>query len=448
MSLEKARGVVLQMWSLATEAAEFIQASISSITDLEHYQRNKERNLIMTKQLDILILKQSIELCYTYSHKPEKFNQEERDECLTQSDTLQGHLVKLKATELKPELDFKVQGDAEKLQVISQQLQSTQKLLNSHKNIIKELQALTALLGDLVKLATPTVPSLALSASHPLTNSPVEDLDLGFKKYYLISFDGAGNEHHEDGVQTSQQILDVLGNEPITDIFLFSHGWLGDIPAARNQYNKWLRAMSGQTADIERIKQLRPGFRPLLIGLHWPSLPWGDEELGSSVVSFDPTSVAPVERLVEQYAQRLADTEASRRALKTIFMAAMEDMAPGHMPPEVCVAYKILNGEAGLGSEGEAASPGADRASFDPQSIFQASEAEPVNFGGWSWGRLLAPLRTLSFWKMKDRACQVGESGGYKLLTQLQRAAAEGVRFHLMGHSFGCIVVSSKLLRI
>ncbi len=203
--------------------------------------------------------------------------------------------------------------------------------------------------------------------------------------------------------------------------------------------------MSGQTADIERIKQLRPGFRPLLIGLHWPSLPWGDEELGNSVVSFDLTAVAPVERLVEQYAQRLADTEASRQALQTIFRAAMEDMAPAHLPPEVCEAYKILNGEAGLGSEGEAASPGTDRASFEPQSIFQATEAEPVNFGGWSWGGLLAPLRTLSFWKMKDLACKFGESGGFKLLTKLQRAAAAGVRFHLMGHSFGCIAVSAML---
>ncbi len=186
----------------------------------------------MTKQLDIPTLKQSIELCYTYSRDCEKFNQEERDGWLTQADTLQAHLVELETAEFKPELDSKVQAAVEKLKVINQQLQDIQKLVNSYNNIVKELQALTELLGDLVKLVTPTVASFAISASHPLTNSPVEDLDLGFKRYYLLSFDGAGNERFDGGLQTSQQILDVLAKEPITDIFLFSHGWLGDIPAA------------------------------------------------------------------------------------------------------------------------------------------------------------------------------------------------------------------------
>jgi len=49
---------------------------------------------------------------------------------------------------------------------------------------------------------------------------------------------------------------------------------------------------------------------------------------------------------------------------------------------------------------------------------------------------------------MKDRARQVGESGGHQLLKSLQRVAgASGreVRFHLMGHSFGCIVMSAIL---
>jgi pimeloyl-ACP methyl ester carboxylesterase len=48
---------------------------------------------------------------------------------------------------------------------------------------------------------------------------------------------------------------------------------------------------------------------------------------------------------------------------------------------------------------------------------------------------------------MKRRACQFGESGGADLLRRLQSAAPEDrhVRFHLMGHSFGCIVVSASI---
>ena len=54
------------------------------------------------------------------------------------------------------------------------------------------------------------------------------------------------------------------------------------------------------------------------------------------------------------------------------------------------------------------------------------------------------PVRQLSFWAMKHRARQVGETGVHTLLAGLQQAAP-GTRYHLMGHSFGCIVVSAAI---
>jgi hypothetical protein len=96
--------------------------------------------------------------------------------------------------------------------------------------------------------------------------------------YYLIAFDAEGNGREESGVLLSQQLLNVLSSEPITDVFLMSHGWMGNIPAARQQYNDWIGAMAANQDDLERIKQARPGFRPLLIGPHWPSKPWGDKK--------------------------------------------------------------------------------------------------------------------------------------------------------------------------
>jgi hypothetical protein len=274
---------------------------------------------------------------------------------------------------------------------------------------------------------------------------PLETVPGTSLNYYLIAFDADGNERAEPDVLLSQQLLKVLSSEPITDVFLMSHGWMGDIPAARQQYNNWIGAMAANQDDLERIKQARPGFRPLLIGLHWPSKPWGDEELGGDAVSFDPTAPSPLEPLIAQYAERIADTPAAREALHTIFNAAMEDMAPSSLPPEVRQAYEVLNQEASLGSEGEGAAPESDREKFDPESIFQAAAAEPVEFGSLSFSGLLAPLRTLSFWKMKGFARQFGESSGHQLLHKLQEAAAATVRFHLIGHSFGCIVVSASL---
>lgn len=282
---------------------------------------------------------------------------------------------------------------------------------------------------------------------------PIEAVPNSELKYYLVSFDAAGNERTNDpDGQMSQRIVDALQQEPYTDVFLMSHGWMGDVPAARAQYGKWIGAMAGHSADLQRMNQLRPGFRPLLVGVHWPSLPFGDEELGGSAVTFSAPSMAgeddgfTPDLLVEQYAARLAGTPAAVAALQTIVAAALDDVAPSKMPADVRAAYDVLDREAALGSDGAAGAPGSDREPFDAEASYRAAEDEMVSFGGFSLGGLLAPLRMLSFWKMKDRARQIGGSSVLPLLNALQRSVANrDVRFHLMGHSFGCIVMSSTL---
>ena len=160
---------------------------------------------------------------------------------------------------------------------------------------------------------------------------PIEQVPGTDLSYHLIAFDSEGREREraEEGELASRRALQVLANEPVTDVFLFSHGWQGDVAAARRQYNAWIGAMAGCTSDIERMRQARAGaFHPLLIGLHWPSLPWGDEDLVGPSVSFGPTAAPPVDALVDEYAGRIADTPAAREALRTILAAALDDIAP------------------------------------------------------------------------------------------------------------------------
>ena len=111
------------------------------------------------------------------------------------------------------------------------------------------------------------------------------------------------------------------------------------------------------------------------------------------------------------------------------------------------VVEEVLDRESALGSQGEGTAPGADREPFDPERVYRQAEEESVSFGGIGMGGLLAPLLTLSFWNMKARAYQLGETAGFSLLSDLQQAAGvdRNVRFHLMGHSFGCIMVSATL---
>jgi hypothetical protein len=285
---------------------------------------------------------------------------------------------------------------------------------------------------------------------------PIEDVSGTDLTYYLISYDKEGKERREPGGDLlSARLEKEISGAPCTDIFIFSHGWRGDVPAARDQYGRWLRVMAGQESDIAEAKKVRSGFKPLMIGLHWPSEPWGDEELGGETsFSIPPEGTsAPAlglqdtaRRFVEQYAERIADSEAARAALFTIFSAAAEDIVPPVLPPEVRAAYEIINREAGLGAAGEGGSPSDDREPFDAEAAYQRSrEEDEFSFGQLSLGGLLSPLRQLSFWKMKDRARLFGESGGHQLLNRLQAKTKRDVRFHLMGHSFGCIVASGML---
>lgn len=270
-------------------------------------------------------------------------------------------------------------------------------------------------------------------------------------RYYLINFDKDGRERLDDPAAPNGRLSDTLVEElaaqPITDCFFMSHGWKGDVPAAKQQYDAWAGAMLGCTADVERLRAERSGFRPLLIGIHWPSLPWGDEDPTARAASFAPGAPNPMESWIDDAASKLADSERSRGALRTVFSAALDDLTPDQLPPEVIEAYRVLQAEAGLSAEGPGGAPGDDIERFDPESVYQEALESEGAFGGVPGvGALLAPLRQLSFWQMKARARSIGESGAASLLRRLQSAAGDrDVRFHLMGHSFGCIVVSGAV---
>jgi hypothetical protein len=279
--------------------------------------------------------------------------------------------------------------------------------------------------------------------------------------YHLISYDKDGRERQDDpdGIM-SDRVAARIRDAAVTDVFVMSHGWKGDIPAAIEQYDRWIGAMLDRTADRQQIRALRPQFTPLLVGFHWPSLPWGDEEFGGdgsfAAAAGDATAhvVPGLDELIETYADRIADTPRARAALRTIFEQAMAapPVVPV-LPPEMADAYRVLDEESQMGSGGPAADPGSDREPFDPNVAYSHAVADAdggvpgLSFGGFGLSSILSPLRQLSFWKMKDRARTIGEAAGFSLLEKLMTAVPQGgdVRFHLMGHSFGCIVVTSMI---
>jgi hypothetical protein len=272
-------------------------------------------------------------------------------------------------------------------------------------------------------------------------------------RYYLLNYDAQCRERSELCGELGSDILaSEIASGQFTDIFLFSHGWLGDIPAAQAQYNRWVRAMAMNDADMQAMKSIRKGFRPLLIGLHWPSLPWGDERVeGQSDSDL-------IESFVSTYSERISDSPAAREALRTIIDEAIDNLEPDELSTSTIDAYTTLNDESGLGTDGSASAPGDDRDTFDPQALYLESEEvegdildSTNDLGILDSGasiilnRVFAPLRTLSFWRMKKRAVQFGELGVHRLLNKLQDAGSPDLRFHLVGHSFGCVAMSGAV---
>ncbi|MBV8900747.1 MAG: hypothetical protein JOY92_11640 [Verrucomicrobia bacterium] len=86
-------------------------------------------------------------------------------------------------------------------------------------------------------------------------------------QYGLISFDVGGNERSGQSGLISQVLLRKVTAESITNVFCFCHGWQGDLPGAKDQYNRRLKAFMS-SADRPQASQQFPQFRPLLIGLH------------------------------------------------------------------------------------------------------------------------------------------------------------------------------------
>jgi hypothetical protein len=265
--------------------------------------------------------------------------------------------------------------------------------------------------------------------------------------YALVCFDENGAERTDDrdapGGRFSEKVIEEVRAHPPTDIFVFSHGWKGDVAAAVGQYDDWIGELVNQQADRARMEARSGGFVPVFVGLHWPSLPWGDEEIRVGAnFAVDGSSAAA---LVDLYAKRLGDKPEVRSALTLIFEEARTNAAADALTDNARRAYLRLDRTLDLGANELGGPPEADREPFDPDVAVEASLDLGADFGGQDLGgAILSPLRQLSFWTMKKRARKVGEADMHNLLKRLQTESANA-RVHLMGHSFGCIVMSSVL---
>lgn len=98
--------------------------------------------------------------------------------------------------------------------------------------------------------------------------------------YYIIPFDKAGKC---TGPETRADLVERVTSQPVTDLFLFSHGWNNDWTVANRRYEDFIEGFLGLVA--KHSLAVPDPFMPALVGVFWPSttLVFGEDETGPDI---------------------------------------------------------------------------------------------------------------------------------------------------------------------
>ena len=146
--------------------------------------------------------------------------------------------------------------------------------------------------------------------------------------------------------------------------------------------------------------------------------------------------------------RKTASEYAAHCAALRKLIAASNAAAPNRLPQELSLAFGELRNE--IERHAPEKTPAEEfGARFNPEAVYEGLHARncgnlPQATANLTWIETM--LGYLSYWHMKDAALAVGENGAHQLLISMQEATkGRDVRFHLMGHSFGCIVMSGAV---
>ena len=282
--------------------------------------------------------------------------------------------------------------------------------------------------------------------------------------FYLIRFDKNGNCQSP---LTLAQLLEEANSGHYTDIHVFSHGWNNVFKEAVALY----RTFFDHYFQLRKEHRLEKPYRPIMVGIIWPStllvLPWesaphiaggapgvpdeqraelagADQEALSSIAAELPPEDAKRLYYLAERADSLSPADAHELAELLLpyyrsSSAEMQSAEVGETPPQI-TANDVL----------QIWSNAAPRGARQPAQAGFAAEDDDVSAtpqpAALDWRNLDPrwPIRIASVLQMKDRAGTVGARGvGPDLISRL--LSTDGLRVHLIGHSYGSKVMLSSL---
>jgi hypothetical protein len=288
--------------------------------------------------------------------------------------------------------------------------------------------------------------------------------------YGEIEFTKHGEIHRSEQLD---ELLHMVEQREITDLFVIAHGWNNDMDDARALYQSFFRRVRNEV-DSRRITTEGRTFG--VLGVLWPSKRFAEKELipSGAAAAESPVTETVLEEQLEDLKGTFDDPEADVLLEQAKGMVPKLEDSPVAQKEFVDLLRRVVPTDATededaseefLGLPGEEVidrlsrpvmpappGPAAGGATGGVAGVTMDEAAGgpggAAGIGQWFSGVRSGArnfLNFLTYYQMKARAGKVGAGGVYQVLRAV-RARNEGVKLHLVGHSFGARLVTAAAL--
>ncbi len=287
--------------------------------------------------------------------------------------------------------------------------------------------------------------------------------------YFEIRVDASGKLEDQKQIDA---LMTGLDSHHVTDLFVASHGWNNDAVAANELYSELFTNVKAQEANVSSN-----GRKFAVAGIIWPSKKFDAADDAPNAASFGDNS-SRIEKQIDTLKALLADEEGGSTAQSTLDEAKalipklegsasarkkFSEIVLSHLPGSVSEEHdRVLSNEVAanmiaddklLSQLGTPPRKTASGASGGAATMGFAHPAASSNFEGAAGiGDFFKGVKAgaanllnyVTYYKMKDRAGTVGRGAVNALLGKLREEKPQ-VRLHVVGHSFGCRVVTAAV---
>jgi hypothetical protein len=261
--------------------------------------------------------------------------------------------------------------------------------------------------------------------------------------WYIIPFDRDGQSAAD---ATRASLIKDAAKNAYSDVYVFSHGWNNDWAAVQQRYSEFL---DGYTQLRSRYRlTVPPDYRPLLIGIFWPS---------TSLVTEDEEPLFAGQAQTEGRLQANEELETAIEADRRVRfrgLMAQPDLSRADALELAAIVEPVLGStEMDLPDTAPATIeewvdgwPAAET-ELDLDFILPAPQpGGALQAAAFNGAKKFLPrdiLRLFTVQQMKDRAGVIGARGVAPLLAEVFSHGAP--RLHMIGHSYGARLLLAAL---